>query len=68
MIETMEKYGGSFVKALANAMRHADANNYSKLVSSFSNYVSEYRAMAKKEKLNECPMCGRSDDHVHGIE
>lgn len=50
MLEAMETYGGSFVKALANAMRHADPNNYTKLVSAFSNYVSEYRKMAKDMK------------------
>lgn len=47
MIEMMEEYGGSFVRALALAMTHADPNNYAKLVSTFSNYVSEYRKMAK---------------------
>lgn len=50
MLAMMETYGGSFVKALANAMRHADSNNYAKLVSTFSNYVSEYRAMAKQRQ------------------
>lgn len=49
MIECMEKNGGSFVKALANAMVHADPNNYVKLVSTFSNYCSEYRKMVKDE-------------------
>ena len=53
MIEAMEKYGGSFVKALANAMVHADPNNYIKLVSAFSNYVGEYRKMAKDEEKKE---------------
>lgn len=51
MIEMMEKYGGSFVQALAQCMIQADNNNYVKLISTFSNYVSEYRKMAKNETL-----------------
>lgn len=47
MIDAMEKHGGSFVKALAVAMTHADPNNYVKLISTFSNYVSEYRKIVR---------------------
>lgn len=47
MIAAMEKWGGSFVKALANCLNHADPNNYMKLVTTFQNYTSEYRKMAK---------------------
>lgn len=49
----MEKYGGGFVKALANAMVHADPNNYTKLVWAFSDYCSQYCKMAKEEKKND---------------
>lgn len=53
MIAAMETFGGSFVKALANAMTHADPNNYTKLVVAFSNYVSEYRKIAKDMKRDK---------------
>lgn len=50
MIAAMRKYGGSFVKSLAECLEHADPNNYMKLVSTFNNYVSEYRKIAKDNK------------------
>lgn len=46
IVEAMEKYGGSFVKALANAARHADHQNLGKLRQAFSEYWSTYREMA----------------------
>ncbi len=42
MIACMEKYGGNFVKALANAFKAADPTNRQKLIEAFPNYVSEY--------------------------
>lgn len=42
MITRMEKYGGSFVKALANTFRVADPSNRQKLIDAFPNYVNEY--------------------------
>lgn len=50
MIAAMRKYGGSFVKSLAECMEHADPNNYTKLVTTFQNYVYDYRQMAIKEQ------------------
>ena len=49
VIEAMEKYGGSFVKALAECFRRADNNNYEKLKAVFTNYFNEYRIMSNKE-------------------
>lgn len=46
MVEAMEKYGGGFVKALANALRHADYENYRRLRSTFPEYFTEYRKMS----------------------
>ena len=46
----MEKFGGSFVKALAVMLRMADSNNYRKLEATFPEYFKEYREMAKKDK------------------
>lgn len=41
-IEAMEKYGGSFVKALAEAWYKADPNNKRLLENTFS-YFEEYK-------------------------
>jgi pyruvate/2-oxoacid:ferredoxin oxidoreductase beta subunit len=48
VIEAMETYGGSFVKALAECLRRADVNNYQKLKNTFTDYFNEYRLMANK--------------------
>lgn len=47
IIEAMEKYGGSFVKALAVCFRRADSINFRKLKIVFSNYWAEYEDMVK---------------------
>lgn len=38
VIDAMEKYGGSFVAALAQAARRADADNLAKIKATFSEY------------------------------
>mgnify|MGYP001573801747 CR=1 FL=1 len=45
IIEKMEQYGGSFVKALANAARHADTVNLAKIKMTFREYWEQYRKM-----------------------
>lgn len=47
-IEAMEKYGGSFVVALAGAARRADANNLAKLKAAFPEYWDQYSQMVSK--------------------
>ena len=47
-IDLMEKYGGSFVKALSTAWYRADANNRQKLEKTFS-YFEEYEAKLIKK-------------------
>ena len=42
MTERMQLFGGSFVKALAEAIRLADRSNKQKLFSTFPEYVEEY--------------------------
>ena len=42
MVSKMEEYGGSFVKALANAFKYADPDNRQKLIDAFPGYVKEY--------------------------
>lgn len=48
IIEAMETYGGSFVKALAECFRRADHQNFIKLKTTFSEYWQQYTEMAKK--------------------
>lgn len=47
MICRMEAYGGSFVVALAHAMRKADSSNKNRLVLAFPDYVKEYGPESK---------------------
>lgn len=42
MIAAMERYGGSFVKALAECFLRADRENYIRLCEAFPEYVTEY--------------------------
>ncbi len=57
----MEKYGGNFVKALAECFRMADDNNFEKLQTAFPGYWEQYKKMSgfksceenvKENKLN----------------
>lgn len=50
VIDNMETYGGSFVKALAECMRRADRENLYKLASSFTNYIVDYQPHNFQEK------------------
>lgn len=45
--EAMLKWGGGFVKALAQAMRIADDDNLKKLKDAFPEYWKQYKEMAK---------------------
>lgn len=49
VVECMEKYGGSFVKALAECFRRADAMNFIKLKTTFAAYWKQYSDMAAKQ-------------------
>lgn len=41
-VEAMERFGGGFVKALANAARHADLENYETLRDAFAKTWHRY--------------------------
>ena len=43
VVEKMKRYGGSFVKALANCYRHADPINREKIISTWPEYWANYR-------------------------
>ena len=47
VVETMEKYGGSFVQALAVCFRRADQFNLAKLKEAFPEYWKQYTEMAE---------------------
>lgn len=49
VVEAMEKYGGSFVAALATAMRRADTQNFWKLRLAFPEIWNQYTDMAAKD-------------------
>lgn len=48
VIEAMEKYGGSFVVALAQAARRADADNLARIKATWPEYWQQYTEMADK--------------------
>lgn len=47
-IEAMSKYGGSFVKALAEAARHADRQNLVKIKATWIEYWTEYEKTGRE--------------------
>lgn len=49
VVEMMEKYGGSFVKHLAQLCYHADPINLELIKKSWSNYWKQYKDMAEKQ-------------------
>ena len=46
VVEMMEKFGGSFVKALAVAFLRSDHVNFQKLKEAFPEYWEEYERLA----------------------
>lgn len=45
IVERMEKYGGSFVKALSQCFYTADSKNFNLLKETFSEYWKQYKEM-----------------------
>lgn len=50
IVEKMEKYGGSFVQALAQCFRCADPCNFAKLRITFANYGTVIKMAQKRGK------------------
>lgn len=48
VVDAMTRYGGSFVKALADAWRAADPHNRRRLETTFADYFENYRQMADR--------------------
>lgn len=63
VIETMEKYGGSFVQALARCFRRADTNNFRTLREAFAEYWEQYRKMSGYIECSACKGDGWTDEH-----
>lgn len=53
IVETMEKYGGSFVQALSMCFKKADSNNFQKLKRAFPDYWNEYEEMYYNQKTKQ---------------
>jgi hypothetical protein len=49
----MEKWGGSFVIALAHLARHADPENLQKIKSTFKEYWDDYEEKGHKLETEE---------------
>ena len=47
IVDKMAKYGGSFVKALAECFYRADPNNFNRLRETFNDYWIEYENFDK---------------------
>ena len=47
VLEAMQQYGGSFVKALATTWQLADNENRAKLLATFPGLYARYKAMAQ---------------------
>lgn len=48
-IKAMQTYGGSFVKALANAWQQADYHNSAKIEATWPEYIEKYKAMSGED-------------------
>lgn len=51
--EAMRKYGGGFVAALGEAWFRGDDDNRFKLLRAFSEYVEEYRELARLKRARQ---------------
>ncbi len=51
-LKAMQNFGGGFVKQLAEACRHADANNLQRIKDAFPEYWKQYEDMGKRLEMN----------------
>ena len=52
-VDAMEKYGGGFVKALAQCARQADSNNLLRIKQAWPEYWAQYEEDGKKMESEE---------------
>ena len=50
VIESMRKYGGSFIKSLSECFSYADITNFRKLKNAFPEYWEKYKKLGKELK------------------
>lgn len=53
IVNNMSKYGGSFVKSLAECFHHADSINKDKLIKAFPGYWNQYGSDKWDDNLAE---------------
>jgi hypothetical protein len=53
-IEAMENFGGSFVVALAKAIRCADSENVERIKRTWPEIITRYEQMAATQQPNPC--------------
>ena len=52
IVDAMSQYGGSFAKAIANAAKYADNDNYNKLMQAFPELWERYEKFVFMYKGN----------------
>ena len=52
VIDEMNNYGGSFIRALARAFEYADDANFRRLKAAFPDYWARYEELATKARNN----------------
>jgi hypothetical protein len=52
IVQAMERYGGSFARAIAQAAHRADENNLAKLKAAFPELWAEYAELAELSAKN----------------
>lgn len=52
-VENMSKYGGSFIKALAECFHHADVHNKRLLITTFPTYWEQYSPDKRNDNMEE---------------
>jgi len=58
ILDAMERYGGSFVIALARLFQRADPHNQAILREAFRHVWIEYRQLCERQRAPSCPSCG----------
>lgn len=53
VVRTMERFGGGFVRTLAELCHRADPENLAKIKATWPEYWSEYAAMSETVKAQE---------------
>jgi hypothetical protein len=66
ILDAMQRYGGSFVVALARLFERADPQNQAILRDAFQHVWAEYREIVEQKRAPQCPICGSFTWTYHG--